>query len=148
MLDTDSRMFIETHCAMAQHESESKSHDIKCGVDKGFKDGSSGYKPFKCYGYHRDEKQRLVVEPCEAKIVRMIFDLRLQGHSFGSIASELAKKKIPSPSDKPIWGRECIRKMLINDKYTGSVKLQKTYVEDFFTGKQAKNTEQQNREKL
>ena len=75
----------------------------------------------------------------------MIFDLRLQGYSLGSISSELEKKKILSPTGKPIWSRECIRKMLCNEKYAGSVMRQKTYVEDFFTGKQKKNTGQKER---
>lgn len=67
--------------------------------------------------------------------MQMIFNLRLEGYSLGSIASELAKMKIPSPSGKPIWSRECIRKMLINEKYIGSVLLQKTFIKDYFFGK-------------
>lgn len=139
LLDPDSRMEIEIFCALAQNESENKSHDIKWGIDKGFKDGTSGYLNFKCYGYRSDKEQGLVIEPNKAEIVRMIFNLRLQSHSLGGISSELAKKKVPSPSGKLIWSRECIRKMLINEKYTGSALLQKTFIEDFFTGKQVKN---------
>lgn len=145
LLDSNSRMLIETYCAMSQHESESKSHNIKWGVNKSFKDGTSGYLNFKCYGYRSDKKQRLVVEPNEAKTVLKIFDLRLQGYSLGSISNELAKERTHSPTGKLIWSRECIRKMLINEKYTGSVMLQKTYVEDFFTGKQKKNIGQHDR---
>ncbi|MEG1631476.1 MAG: recombinase family protein [Hydrogenoanaerobacterium sp.] len=144
-LDPDARIAIETHCAIAQRESESKSHDIKWGVNRGFQNGTSGYLSFKCYGYRSDKKHGLVVEPHEAAIVQMIFNLRLEGHSLGSIASELAKRKILSPNGKPIWSRECIRKMLINEKYTGSVMLQKTFIEDYFSGKQKKNTGQQER---
>lgn len=144
-LDPDARIAIETHCAIAQRESESKSHDIKWGIDRGFQDGTSGYLNFKCYGYRSDKEHGLVVEPNEAWIVQMIFNLRLEGRSLGSIASELAKMKISSPSGKPIWSRECIRKMLINEKYTGSVMLQKTFVADYFSGKQAKNTGQKDR---
>lgn len=145
LLDPDSQMEIEIFCALAQNESESKSHDIKWGIDKGFKDGTSGYLNFKCYGYRSDKEQGLMIVPEEAEVVRMIFNLRLRGHSLGVIASELAKKKIPSPSGKLIWSRECIRKMLINEKYTGSVMLQKTYIEDFFTGRQVRNTGQLDR---
>ena len=39
----------------------------------------------------------------------------------------------------------CIRKMLCNEKFAGAVLLQKTYVEDFFAGKQKKNTGQRQR---
>lgn len=83
-----------------------------------------------------------MIVPNEAEVVRMIFDLRLQGFSYGKISAELAKQNIPSPTGKPIWSREGIRKILCNEKYTGAVMLQKTYVENFFTGKQVKNTGQ------
>lgn len=38
----------------------------------------------------------------------------------------LRKQNIPSPSGKPKWNREAISKLLCNEKYTGSVLLQKT----------------------
>lgn len=143
LLDPTAQHVIEIYCALAQDESENKSHDIHWGIKEGFRTGVSGYQNFSCYGYRYDEaKQALVVVSKEEKIVRMIFDLRLQGYSLGAISSELEKKQIPSPTGKPVWSRECLRKMLCNEKYTGSVMLQKTYVEDFFTGKQKKNTGQ------
>lgn len=40
---------------------------------------------------------------------------------------------------------EVCHNMLTNEKYAGAVLLQKTYVEDFFTGKQKKNTGQRQR---
>ena len=87
----------------------------------------------------------MTIVPKEATVVRLIFELRLRGLSYGMICDELAKKKIPSPTGKPVWNRECIRKMLCNEKYAGAVLLQKTYVEDFFTGKQKKNVGQRER---
>jgi len=38
-----------------------------------------------------------------------------------------------------LWGIETIRKILNNEKYYGDVLLQKTYIADFFTGKQVPN---------
>lgn len=81
----------------------------------------------------------------EARVIRLIFTLRLQGYSLGDISLELAKKKTPSPTGKAVWSRECIRKILHNEKYAGAVMLQKTFVEDFFTGKQKKNKGEQTR---
>lgn len=139
--DPAAQQIIEIRCALAQNESENKSHDIRWGIKEGFRAGTSGYQHFACYGYRYDEaEQSLVIVSEEAEIVRLIFDLRLQGGSLGGISSKLEKKKILSPTGKPVWSRECIRKILCNEKYTGSVMLQKTYVEDFFTGKQKKNT--------
>lgn len=146
LLDPAAQHVIEIYCALAQNESENKSHSIKWGIQAGFQGGTSGYQYFACYGYRFDaEKQGLVIIPEEAEVVRLIFDLRLRGLSYGMIAGELESKNIPSPTGKPKWNRECIRKILCNEKYAGTVLLQKTYVEDFFTGKQKKNTGQQQR---
>lgn len=137
---------IEIYCALAQNESENKSHNIKWGIKVGFQSGASGYQHFACYGYRYDEKkQTLLIEPEEAEVVRLIFDLRLQGKSYGAISNVLVQREIPSPKGNLIWNRECIRKMLCNEKYAGTVVLQKTYVEDFFTGKQKKNVGQKER---
>lgn len=46
---------------------------------------------------------------------------------------------MPSPTGKPTWGTETLNKLLHNEKYTGNVMLQKTYVPDMLTAKQAKN---------
>lgn len=105
-----------------------------------------GYQDFPCYGYCYDKtKQTLTIVPKETKVVRMIFNLRMQSYSLGKISGEPAKRAILSPNGKSVWSRECIRKILCNEKYTGSAMLQKTYVEDFFTGKQKHNTGQRKR---
>ncbi|MEG1820595.1 MAG: recombinase family protein, partial [Oscillospiraceae bacterium] len=143
LLDPAAQHAIEIYCALAQNESENKSHNIKWGVQAGFEQGTSGYQHFACYGYRFDEiMQTLVIIPTEAEVVRMIFDLRLQGYSYGKISAELAKRDIQSPTGKLIWSRESIRKLLCNEKCAGAVILQKTYVKDFFTGKQKKNVGQ------
>ncbi|MEG0835876.1 MAG: recombinase family protein, partial [Christensenellaceae bacterium] len=143
LLDLAAQHVIEIYCAMAQNESENKSHSIKWGFKAGFEQGTSGYQHFACYGYRFDEKgQTLVVVPEEAEVIRMIFGLRLQGYSYGKISAELARQDIQSPAGKPVWSRESIRKLLCNEKCAGAALLQKTYVEDFFTGKQKKNVGQ------
>ncbi|EMS71490.1 recombinase family protein [Ruminiclostridium cellobioparum] len=122
LLDPAAQHIIEIYCALAQNESENKSHNIRWGIHEGFRAGTSGYQNFPCYGYYYDkEKQMLKIVSKEAKVIRMIFDLRLQGYSLGRISAELAKRAISSPNGKPVWSRECIRKMLCNEKYTGSV---------------------------
>lgn len=146
LLEPTAQHVIEIYCALAQNESENKSHCINWGIQEGFRDGTSSYQNFACYGYqYEEEKQGLVIVPSEAEVVRLIFDLRLGGLSYGMIAAELEKQEIPSPTGKLKWNRECNRKMLCNEKYAGAVLLQKTYVEDFFTGKQVKNVGQKQR---
>lgn len=50
----------------------------------------------------------------------------LAGDSLGKIAASLEKQGVLSPIGKAKWNREAISKLLSNEKYTGSVLLQKT----------------------
>lgn len=65
--------------------------------------------------------------------------MRASGCSLGAISKWLYESKVPSPTGKPHWSRETISKLLRNEKYTGDVLLQKTFVVDLFSGKQVKN---------
>jgi len=78
----------------------------------------------------------------DAKIVRLIFGLRAERYSFRKISTELERKNILSPTGNAQWIAATLDKLLSNKKYTGDVMLQKTFVEDFFTGVQIKNTGQ------
>lgn len=68
----------------------------------------------------------LTINETEAAVVRWIFDRYLAGDGFGKIATCLEKQGILSPTGKAKWNREAISKLLSNEKYTGSVLLQKT----------------------
>ncbi len=56
-----------------------------------------------------------------------------------TISSRLVNMNIKAPRCGDVWGIETIRKILNNEKYYGDVLLQKTYIADFFTGKQVPN---------
>lgn len=49
------------------------------------------------YGYIKGENGKLVVDEETAPVVKLIFDLRVQGLGVGKIASELTRRKIPTP---------------------------------------------------
>ncbi|MEG2720924.1 MAG: recombinase family protein [Oscillospiraceae bacterium] len=129
---------LEIACALAQEEIHSHSLNIKMGLRHGFEEGTSGYMDFICYGYMQS-KNGLEIDKKQAKVVRLIFEMRANGKSLGEISKALQKKKIPSPTGKPTWSRETINKLTRNKKYIGAVLLQKTYVEDYLQGKQVKN---------
>ena len=125
--------------AIAQAESTSKSRDIKWGIRRGFQKGTSGYADFVCYGYKRGDDGQLAIDEPDAEIVHRIFQMRAEGRSLGAISDWLFEYKIPSPSGRERWSRETISKLLKNEKYTGDVLLQKTFVKDILEGKQVKN---------
>lgn len=131
-------LHLEIACAFAQEEIYSHSQNIRWGIQYGFQTGTSGYASVICYGYVKG-KNGLEIDSKQAKIVQMIFKMRVQGKSLNDISKGLQKKKIPSPTGKPTWSRETLNKLLKNEKYVGSVILQKTYVENYLTGVQIKN---------
>lgn len=75
-----------------------------------------------------------------------MFDLYLQGLSLGQIKSFQESQRIKTVTGKNIWDTKTIqKKMLKNEKYKGDTMLQKTFTEDFMTGKKSKNIGQRNR---
>ena len=141
----NSEFMLTLICARAQDESESKSADIKWGIQKSFADPDSRYYQRVCYGYKHDETGRLIIDEEKAEIIRMIFQLSGEGASLSQIAQKLQERGTPSPRGKAVWSKETLRKILHNEKYRGSVVLQKTFVANFLNHKQIKNTGQKDR---
>ncbi len=94
------------------------------------------------YGYKAgiDEKRTAVIDEEAAKVVRRIFDLRLQGNSARTIARILTGEGIPNPAtyftrlDGGKWDRNCtsywhpetVRRLLSNPIYIGHTIQHKT----------------------
>ena len=65
----------------------------------------------------------MAIDDEEAKNVRMIFNLYLQGKSVLGIVKELERLGIKSPTGKATWPKRTIDVMLSNEKYMGNVRL-------------------------
>ena len=115
-----------------------KSKEITEGLRKSFHEIECKMANRVCYGYNVQPNGELVINKEEAKVIRWIFDRYLEGYSFGKIAAGLEKQDILSPTGKGKWNREAISKLLSNEKYIGSVLLQKTLS---FCGTNLKTTE-------
>ena len=127
------------HAALAQEESVAKSRSIRWGLAHSFASGTSGLANRVCYGYTNDSQGNLIIDAEKAENVKLIFSLYLNGYSLSKIAKELKAKGILSPTGKETWTSMTIDKILTNEKYVGSVILQKTYIPDVLKQKQKKN---------
>ena len=80
-----------------------------------------------CYGYTREKNGLVSVNEEEAKIIKMIFELSINGNSLEKIQRILFEKQIPSPSGNQKWSRAGIDKILTNEKYLlhGMVDIEK-----------------------
>ena len=103
-----------------------RSEAIRSGLQKRFRDGTSKLTHRKCFGYDVGPDGELAINSDEAAIVRWIFDQYLTGSSLGTIAADLERKDVLSPTGRPRWNRETLNKLLSNEKYTGQVLPQKT----------------------
>ena len=140
LLSEDSEMMLTAYAMFAQAESESMSRNIRAGIRYGFKSGNSGYAHFVCYGYELDGNGNLVINEAQAVIVKEIFVRRAAGQSLAKISEWLYEAGVKSPTGKDRWSRETLNKLLHNEKYTGDVLLQKTYISNLLDGVQIKNT--------
>jgi len=125
--------------AYAQAESQARSENIKWGIAKGFKDGSSKLYNRKCFGYRQDQEGELIIDEEEVQIVQNFFDLYLNGYSVIAIIRELETLGIQSPTGKDRWRKRAIENMLINEKYIGNVLVGKTYSNEFPNNKRLVN---------
>ncbi len=140
----DKEFEITLRSMLAQDESRNTSENIQWGFQRKFEKGNifTKYKNFMGYTCVNGE---IVIVPEQAEVVRKIFDLYLQGLSFGQIKAYLESMGIRTVTGNDHWDTTTIQKMLKNEKYKGDTMLQKTYTEDFMTGKKARNVGQRNR---
>lgn len=138
-LDSKGELLITIMGSLAQEESRSISENTTWGRRKRFADGkvTMAYKRF--LGYEKGEDGAPKVVEKEAKIVKLIYQMFLEGKSIRNIAATLTKQKIPTPANKVKWSVSTITSILKNEKYKGDALLQKSYTTDFLTKKIKKN---------
>lgn len=124
---------------VAQEESATKSENIKFGIHQRMREGKALLNHTRFLGYTKDAERQLVIVPEEAEIVRKIFSLYLEGNGVRKIKRYLEEHGIRTVTGKAEWSTSTIDRMLSNEKYMGTLLLQKTYTPDFLTGKQKKN---------
>lgn len=95
------------------------------------------YKQFLGYKKGANGEPELVED--EAKIIRIIYRLCLEGYTPSSIAKQLADAKIPTPSGMDVWQRHTVESILQNEKYYGAALLQKKFCVDYRTKTMRKN---------
>ena len=137
--DGKGELLLTIMSSLAQEESRSISENVTWGQRKRFADGKVCVPYSRFLGYDKGEDGNLSLNEDEAKTVRLIYKLFLEGYSFYSIAKELTNLNIKSPGHKDKWNRSAVESILTNEKYKGDALLQKSYTVDFLTKKHKKN---------
>lgn len=130
---------IDQLAALTQTESHFRSENIKFGIRHRMRSGKTVLNHTRFLGYTKGPDGILQIVPEEAEIVRKIFDLYIQGSGVRKIKRYLEDHGIKTVTGKTEWSTSTIDRMLNNEKYVGEVRMQKTYISDFLTGKREKN---------
>ena len=132
----DGELMLTILASFAQEESRSLSENVKWAIRKGFQEGKTN--SFNIYGYRWDG-EKFVIHPEEAEVVRLIYANFLNDISAEQTAKQLTAMGIKSYTGMDEFSATSIRAILRNDKYTGVLRLQKTYVENHITHREMKN---------
>lgn len=119
--------------ALAQEESANTSKRVKFGKKI---NAEKGRVPNIVYGYDKTKGDyfNLTINEFEAKIVKRIFDLYLNGgYGANKIAQILNSEGIKTKRDCK-WSQNAISRILSNEIYTGKIINGKQEVADFLTG--------------
>ncbi len=141
-LDTNGELSLTIMASIAQEESRNISENVKWGKKKRYAEGytSCGYKNFLGYDKHpTDAKKGFIINEEQAKVVRLIYKLFLQGKTLTAIAKFLEESGYKTPMGKDKWLITTLESILKNEKYKGDACIRKTYVKDFLSHKLVKN---------
>lgn len=129
--ETDSELLISILGSFAQSENENRSENIRIGLSKRAAIGTSGLYTRNLYGYQKDKDGTLKIDEQQSKVVRDIFRWYMDGASVIGIIKKLSDAGILSPTGKEKWSKHSIEKMLLNEKYTGTVTLLDSVTQDY-----------------
>ena len=131
----DGELMLTILASYAQEESLSVSENCKWRIRKNFKEGLPNSP--RIYGYDT-VKGKLLINNTEAEVVRMVFADYLKGMGKNAIVRKLQKMNAPTKNAGK-WCENTIAIMLLNEKYSGNMLLQKTYSFNHLTKKKMKN---------
>jgi site-specific DNA recombinase len=87
----------------------------------------------------------LLINKEQADVVKNIFEWYLTGLTLRQIKNRLESLDIKTATGNDVWHEKVILGMLTNEKYMGDSMLQKSYTQDYLTGKRDKNDGQRTR---
>ena len=135
-IGADGELLLTILASYAQEESRSVSENCKWRIRNEFKKGNSTCGIL-MYGYDYHDG-RLVINPQEAEVVRMIYADYLSGMGKNAIMRKLEKLGIPTKQGGR-WATNTVVSILTNEKLTGDLCLQKYYITDHLTKRKKRN---------
>jgi len=135
--DGDGELRLTIMATLAQDESRKTSIRVKSGQQTSMNNGVI-YGNGNILGYDRVGKE-MVINPEQAKTVRLIYDLYLDGYGLNKIKDELERRGYKTSAGKDKWFPTVISHVLKNSFYCGIITYHKEYTPDYLKQKKVKN---------
>lgn len=135
--DGDGELRLTIMATLAQDESRKTSVRVKSGQQTSMENGTF-YGSGNILGYDRKGKM-LVINPEQARTVRKIYDMYLEGHGVRQIQFKLEEEGFLTSTGKSRWYESNISKVLKNPFYAGIIEYHKQYTPDFLEQKKINN---------
>ena len=121
-LDVKADQMITVCAKFAEEELFTISENVKWRYAKNKKEGKYSLPP-NLYGY-RTIDGKITIAYDEAKWIKTIYSMCLDGYGSSLIIRYLEDNHVPSPAGKPRWGHNTICSILRNEKYVGDCLIQ------------------------
>ena len=135
--DGDGELRLTIMATLAQDESRKTSVRVKSGQQTSMNNGVV-YGNGNILGYDKMGKE-MVINPEQARTVRLIFDMYLDGCGLVKIKDELERRCWKTSQGKDNWHVRVISNVLKNSFYCGIMTYHKEYVPDYLKQKKVKN---------
>ena len=135
--DPKSEMVLSFMATLAQEESHTKSEIMNASIEMRFRRGIF-LTPI-LLGYDHDEDGNLVINEEEAKIVKLIFMMYLNGCTCQEIADTLTELGCMTKKGNTVWSPGSILQILQSERHCGDVLAHKTYTPNYLNHKSKKN---------
>ena len=135
--DGDGELRLTIMATLAQDESRKTSIRVKSGQQTSMNNGVV-YGNGNILGYDRVGKE-MVINPEQARTVRLIYDMYLDGCGLAKIKDELERRGYKTAQGMDKWYPTVISHVLKNSFYCGIITYHKEYVKDYLKQKKVKN---------
>ncbi|MDO4976344.1 MAG: recombinase family protein [Eubacteriales bacterium] len=138
-LTMNGELLLTILSSLAQQDVETISSNVKMGLKMKMSRGELvGYHG--CLGYDYDSDTKTIsINEKEAEIVRMIFDMYLQGFGTYTIANHLTELGVKNRKGEVHWTDSGVRGIIKNEKYKGDLLQGKTITVDPITKRRIEN---------
>lgn len=133
-LKIENEMALGLYSVLAQAESENISANVRWGIRQRMQSGTFKFRD-NLLGYRKGEDGEPEIVEKEAKYIRAIFNMYLDGKSLDQIKSYLEGEGVLTKTGKNVWNKCIIQAILTNERYCGDLLMQKTFTENCITKK-------------